>query len=135
MLSKHPATSNRVFDFICQWILPLGFLLLLCALFFLPGRSQHHKLFYGLFSIPALIAVCLRPSALKELIREPIFVALLMFVGWALISVSWAPETENIARPIKTALHTTFLFVGCYLLVRHRSDLLHPLLSARRRSP
>ncbi|MEX0163064.1 O-antigen ligase family protein [Pseudomonas brassicacearum] len=128
MLSKHLATSNRVFDFICQWILPLGFLLLLCALFFLPGRSQHHKLFYGLFSIPALIAVCLRPSALKELIGEPIFVALLMFAGWALISLSWAPETENIARPIKIALHTVFLFVGCYLLVRYRSDLLHPLL-------
>ncbi|WP_025211504.1 bifunctional O-antigen ligase/aminoglycoside phosphotransferase family protein [Pseudomonas brassicacearum] len=128
MLSKHLATPNRVFDFICQWILPLGFVLLLCALFFLPGRSQHHKLFYGLFSIPTLIALCLRPSTLKELIREPIFIAFALFAGWALISVSWAPETESIARQVKVVLHTTFLFAGCYLLVRYRSDLLHPLL-------
>jgi len=128
MRPKHFTKPDRVFDFICQWILPLGFLLLLCALFFLPGRSQHHKLFYGLFSLPALVALCLRPSAVKELIREPIFLALLLFTGWALISVSWAPEAENMGRPIKTVLHTVFLFVGCYLLVRYRGDLLHPLL-------
>lgn len=128
MLSKHFATPQRVFDFICLWILPLGFLLLLCALFFLPGRSQHHKLFYGLFSIPTLIALCLRPGTLKELLREPIFIALLMFAGWALISLSWTPEVESIGRPFKIALHTVLLFAGCYLLVRYRGDLLHPLL-------
>lgn len=128
MLSKHFATPQRVFDFICLWILPLGFLLLLCALFFLPGRSQHHKLFYGLFSIPTLIALCLRPGTLKELVREPIFIALLIFAGWALISLSWTPEIESIGRPFKIALHTVLLFAGCYLLVRYRGDLLHPLL-------
>ncbi|TNF81651.1 polymerase [Pseudomonas sp. ICMP22404] len=128
MLSKHYAPAHRVFDFICLWILPLGFLLLLCALFFVPGRSQHHKLFYGLFSIPALIALCLRPSMLKELAREPIFVALVVFVSWALISLSWGPEIDSIGRPIKTVLHTLLLFAGCHLLVRYRGDLLHPLL-------
>ncbi|MGN8274231.1 O-antigen ligase family protein [Pseudomonas sp. SMN5] len=128
MLSKRYTTPHRVFDFICLWILPLGFLLLLCALFFLPGRSQHHKLFYGLFSIPTLIALCIRPGTLKELVREPIFVALLVFAGWALISLTWTPEIEGIARPFKTALHTTLLFAGCYLLVRYRGDLLHPVL-------
>ncbi|KGU85676.1 polymerase [Pseudomonas mediterranea] len=128
MLSRASVTPNRVFDFICQWILPLGFLLLLCGLFFLPGRSQHHKLFYGLLSIPTLIALCLRPSVLKELIREPIFIAFALFAGWALISVSWAPEVENFSRQVKIVLHTSLLFAGGYLLVRYRSDLLHPLL-------
>lgn len=122
------STSNRVFDFICLWILPAGYLLLLCALFFLPGRSLHHKLFYGLFSIPTLIALCLRPRELKELLREPIFIALLMFVAWALLSLCWSPGDEPIGGMFKPPLHTVLLFAGSYLLVRYRNDILQPLL-------
>jgi len=121
-------TSNRVFDFICLWILPLGYLLLLCALFFLPGRSLLHKLFYGLFSIPTLIALCVRPRVGKELLNEPIFIAALLFVAWALLSLCWGPIEENIGGEFKPPLHTLMLFAGCYLLVRYRSEIIQPLL-------
>jgi O-antigen ligase/tRNA A-37 threonylcarbamoyl transferase component Bud32 len=121
-------TSNRVFDFICLWILPLGFLLLLCALFFLPGRNVLHKLFYGLFSIPTLIALCLRPRAGKELLNEPIFIAALLFVAWALVSLCWGPSEQDIGGEFKPPLHTLMLFAGCYLLVRFRSEIIRPLL-------
>lgn len=128
-LSGFNSSSNRVFDFICLWILPLGYLLLLCALFFLPGRSLHHKLFYGLFSIPSLIALCLRPRELKELLREPVFVALVLFAAWALLSLCWGPaDDESIPAQFKPALHTLLLFAGSYLLVRHRSEIIQPLL-------
>ncbi|NNA57451.1 bifunctional O-antigen ligase/aminoglycoside phosphotransferase family protein [Pseudomonas koreensis] len=122
------STSNRIFDFISLWILPTGYFLLLCALFFLPGRSLHHKLFYGLFSIPTLIALCLRPRELKELLREPIFVAVLLFACWALLSIAWGPAGESFGGMLKPPLHTLLLFAGCYLLVRYRSDILQPLL-------
>lgn len=121
-------TSNRVFDFISLWILPTGYFLLLCALFFLPGRSLHHKLFYGLFSIPTLIALCLRPRELKELLREPVFIAVLLFAAWALLSLAWGPGGEPLGGMFKPPLHTLLLFAGCYLLVRYRSDILQPLL-------
>ncbi|KAA0976942.1 bifunctional O-antigen ligase/aminoglycoside phosphotransferase family protein [Pseudomonas sp. ANT_H12B] len=121
-------TSNRVFDFICLWILPLGYFLLLCALFFLPGRGLHHKLFYGLFSIPALIALCLRPRIAKELLHEPIVIAVLLFVAWTLFSLCWGPGDKHIAGQFKPPLHTLLLFVGCYLLVRYRSEIIQPLL-------
>lgn len=122
------STSNRIFDFISLWILPTGYFLLLCALFLLPGRSLHHKLFYGLFSIPTLIALCLRPRELKELLREPIFVAVLLFACWALLSIAWGPDGESFGGMLKPPLHTLLLFAGCYLLVRYRSDILQPLL-------
>lgn len=122
------STSNRTFDFISLWILPTGYFLLLCALFFLPGRSLHHKLFYGLFSIPTLIALCLRPRELKELLREPIFIAALLFAAWALLSLAWGPGGEPLGGMFKPPLHTLLLFAGCYLLVRYRSDILQPLL-------
>ena len=122
------STSSRIFDFISLWILPTGYFLLLCALFFLPGRSLHHKLFYGLFSIPTLIALCLRPRELKELLREPIFIATLLFAAWALLSLAWGPGGEPLGGMFKPPLHTLLLFAGCYLLVRYRSDILQPLL-------
>ncbi|WP_202369960.1 bifunctional O-antigen ligase/aminoglycoside phosphotransferase family protein [Pseudomonas sp. MWU318] len=122
------STSNRIFDFISLWILPTGYFLLLCALFFLPGRSLHHKLFYGLFSIPTLIALCLRPRELKELLREPVFIAVLLFAAWALLSLAWGPGGEPLGGMFKPPLHTLLLFAGCYLLVRYRSDILQPLL-------
>jgi O-antigen ligase/tRNA A-37 threonylcarbamoyl transferase component Bud32 len=121
-------TSNRIFDFICLWILPVGYFLLICALFFLPGRSVHHKLFYGLFSIPAFVALCLRPRAGAELLREPIIIAVLLFVGWAWLSLFWGPVDEVPAGQLKPALHTFLLFVGCTLMVRYRSELIPPLL-------
>ncbi|VVN10865.1 hypothetical protein PS662_03837 [Pseudomonas fluorescens] len=121
-------TSNRVFDFICLWILPTGYLLLLSALFFLPERNLLHKLYYALFSIPSLIAVCLRPRQFKELVREPIFIALLLFAGWALLSLCWSPGEGSITGKLKPPLHLLMLFAGCYLLVRHRSEIVQPLL-------
>lgn len=128
-LSALNSTSNRVFDFICLWILPLGYLLLLCALFFLPGRSLHHKLFYGLFSIPALIALCLRPREFKVLLHEPVFIALLLFAAWAMLSLCWGPpDDESALSQFKPPLHIMLLFAGCYLLVRYRSEIIQPLL-------
>ena len=109
-------------------MLPLGYFLLLCSLFFLPDRSPFHKLYYGLFSIPALIALCLRPRELKELLREPIFIAMLLFAGWALLSLCWSPGEEGFSGKFKPPLHTLMLFVGCYLLVRYRSEIVQPLL-------
>ncbi|QIH05845.1 MULTISPECIES: bifunctional O-antigen ligase/aminoglycoside phosphotransferase family protein [unclassified Pseudomonas] len=119
--------SNRVFDFICLWILPTGYLLLLCALFFLPERSLLHKLYYGLFSIPTLIALCLRPAKLKSLLREPIFIAVLLFCIWALISLAWSPPVDSLPGEFKPPAHLLMLFAGCSLLVSYRLDVLRPL--------
>lgn len=122
------STPHRIFDFICLWMLPAGYFLLLCSLFFLPDRSLLHKLYYGLFSIPTLMALLMRPRAFKELLREPIFVALLLFAGWALLSLLWSPGDDGFASKLKPPLHLLMLFVGCYLLVRYRSESIQPLL-------
>lgn len=64
-------------------------------------RSLLHKLFYGLFSIPTLIALCLRPRELKELLHEPIVVAFLVFAAWALLSLAWGPSGESLGGFLK----------------------------------
>ncbi|MET1077534.1 MAG: O-antigen ligase family protein [Pseudomonas sp.] len=120
--------SNRAFDLICLWVLPIGYLSLLAALFLLPERSLHQKLFYATFSIPALLALCLRPAEFLKLLKEPIVIGFLLFAGWALLSLAWGGGDEAGWKLSKRPLHTLMLFFGCYLLLRHRSESLQPVL-------
>ncbi|MDB5980804.1 MAG: putative lipopolysaccharide biosynthesis protein [Pseudomonas sp.] len=120
-------SSNKTFDFICLWILPIGYLLLLSAMFFLPGRGIYHKLFYALFSIPTLLAICLRPGELKGLLREPLLVGVLLFLLWAILSLIWSPTTDGRLGLLKPPLHILMLFIGCSLLVRYRNESLQAI--------
>ena len=121
-------SKHRLFDLICLWLLPIGFLLLLTDLYFLPGRSVHHKLFYGLFSIPTLIAIALRPKELKEILREPIILAYLIFASWAMFSLIWSNTDEGFLGEFKPPLHLLMLFIGSSLLIKYRADIVPPLL-------
>jgi len=75
--------SNRVFDFLVLWILPIGLLLLLSSLFFVTNRNVLHRFYYVLFSAPTLLLLCLRPREFMELLREPLAIAFLVFSAWA----------------------------------------------------
>ena len=123
-------SKQRVFDFICLWLLPVGLLLLLSDLYFLPGRSLHHKLYYGLFSIPTLIAIILRPKELKEILRDPIVLGFMLFATWAMASLMWTNGEEDFMGSLKPALHLLMLFWGCALLTRYRSESLQPVFFA-----
>ena len=52
--------SNRVFDFLFLWILPIGLLLLLSSLFFVTNRNVLHRFYYLLFAAPTLLLPPLR---------------------------------------------------------------------------
>ena len=123
-------SKQRVFDFICLWLLPVGLLLLLSDLYFLPGRSLHHKLYYGLFSIPTLSAIILRPRELKEILRDPIVLGFMLFAAWAMASLMWTNGEEDFLGSLKPALHLLMLFWGCTLLTRYRSESLQPVFFA-----
>ncbi|AZF50985.1 Oligosaccharide repeat unit polymerase Wzy [Pseudomonas sp. R4-34-07] len=119
--------SNRVFDFLVLWILPVGLLLLLSALFFVGNRNVLHRVFYILFSVPTLLLLCMRPRELKDLLREPIALAFLAFCAWALTSLLWSPEHSTDTDFFKRPLNTFMLFGGCALLLHYRNELLKPI--------
>ena len=121
-------SKQRVFDFICLWLLPVGLLLLLSDLYFLPGRSLHHKLYYALFSIPTLIALVLRPREFRDILREPLIAGLLLFAAWAMISLIWSNTEDHFLGLLKPPLHLFMLFAGGTLLVKYRSDSLQPVI-------
>lgn len=119
--------GNRFFDLVCLRVLPIGLLLLLSALFFLPERSLHHKLYYGLFSVPTLLALCVRPQELLRMLREPLVLLFLVFSGYAMLTLLWSP-TDAGGELVKRPLHTLMLFLGMGLLLRHRPEALKPIM-------
>jgi O-antigen ligase len=119
--------SDRAFDILCRWILPIGYLLLLGGMFFFPGRSLYSKVIYTLISFPALLALILRPGELRKLLREPLFIAFLLLSVWALISLLWSSFGNSLSGPIKRPLHLLMLFAATSLIVQHRRESLHPI--------
>ncbi|SFP24483.1 bifunctional O-antigen ligase/aminoglycoside phosphotransferase family protein [Pseudomonas sp. NFPP28] len=119
--------SNRVFDFLVLWILPIGLLLLLSSLFFVSNRNVLHRIVYILFSVPTLFMLCMRPRELKELLREPLALAFLVFSAWALTSLLWSPEPTTDTDLFKRPLNTFMLFGGCGLLLHYRNELFKPI--------
>lgn len=119
--------SNRVFDFLVLWILPIGLLLLLSSLFFVTNRNVLHKFYYGFFSAPTLLLLLMRPREIKELLREPLAIAFLVFSAWALISLLWSPAPTADTDLFKRPLHTFMLFAGCGLLLHYRNELFKPI--------
>ncbi|WP_339415617.1 MULTISPECIES: O-antigen ligase family protein [unclassified Pseudomonas] len=124
---RHNYGSNRVFDLLVLWVLPIGLLLLLSSLFLVTNRNVLHRFFYIFFSAPTLLLLCLRPRELKALLREPLVIALLTFCAWALITLLWSPVTSVDSDLFKRPLHTFMLFAGCGLLLHYRNDLFKPI--------
>jgi O-antigen ligase/tRNA A-37 threonylcarbamoyl transferase component Bud32 len=119
--------SNRVFDFLVLWILPIGLLLLLSALFFVTNRNVLHRFFYITFSVPTLFLLCMRPRELRELLREPLAIAFVVFSAWALTSMLWTPESTNDTDLLKRPLNTFMLFGGMGLVLHYRNELFKPI--------
>ncbi len=119
--------SNRVFDFLVLWILPIGLLLLLSSLFFVSNRNVLHRIVYILFSVPTLFMLCMRPRELKALLRDPLALAFLVFSVWALTSLLWSPEPTADTDLFKRPLNTFMLFGGCGLLLHYRNELFKPI--------
>jgi O-antigen ligase len=108
--------TQRTYSLICNWLLPLGFVVLLIGLAILPERGLYHKMFYMLVAAPTLIALALRPHTCKMLLRDPVIIAFLMFSTWALISVSWSDTELSFSKLLKRPLYILMLFAACALI-------------------
>ena len=108
--------TQRTYTFICNWILPLGFVVLLAGLAALPERSLYHKLFYVLIAAPTLLAIMLRPRTCLAFLRDPVIIAFLIFSTWALVSISWSDTERSFGTLLKRPLYICMLFVACALM-------------------
>jgi len=117
--SQPVTTAERAYDTAARYLLPLGVIVLLAGLPLLPDRSIYHKFYYGLICLPALIMAIARPSVLRPLIHEPIFIAFTAFVIWVWASIGWTDASEKWTSLAKWPLYVLLLFVAFVLLQRH----------------
>ena len=122
------SASTRIFDFLCQWILPLGLLILLSGMFYLKSRSTLSSFYLGLFGIPSLLMLCLRPREIKPLLGEPIIVGFLALCIWLCLSLLWSTEQNPDFGMMKLPLQPLMLFAGCAMLLQYRNEALKPLM-------
>ncbi|MDT4844629.1 hypothetical protein FQZ97_785950 [compost metagenome] len=118
------SASARLYEFLGRHWLPLGYLVLLTGLFWVPERSHYSKAFYILLVLPAFIAAIMRPAAPGHLLREPIVQAFLLFSAWVLLSLTWTASTDNPGSLGKRPLYVFMLFLACAVMVMQEDRLL-----------
>lgn len=116
MHTQIDSCTQRTFAFICNWLLPLGFVVLLVGLAALPERSLYHKMFYALIAAPTLLALALRPRSAQAFLRDPVIITFLLFSTWALISFSWSDTEQSFGTLLKRPLYILMLFAACALM-------------------
>lgn len=116
MFIQMDAWPHRTHSFICNRLLPLGYLALLVGLALLPERSLYHKFFYALIAAPALLALAIKPATCKALLREPIVIGFLAFSAWSLISIGWSDTDASTSSLLKRPLYIFMLFAACSLM-------------------
>lgn len=119
-----PSFAERLNNFICQYWLPLGYLVLLTGLFWVYERSQYSKAFYALIAIPALVGACLNPALLRQMLREPLVLAFLALGIWVLISLGWTHSEDSTGSLGKRPLYVAMMFVASALMMRNGPETL-----------
>lgn len=125
-----PAWSRTTLDIICQWMLPIGYFLLLAGLIILPEKGVYHQSYYLLIVLPCLVASILQPSIFKPLFREPILWCFLILMVWTICSLGWTASDESVTSLIKRPLLVFFLFIATILLAVQAPRRLHQSLLA-----
>lgn len=114
--------------FIVNYWLPVGYLVLLTGLFWLPERSLYSKTFYSLFALPALLLLLIRPNRIRELVQVPTVISLLALCTWLLISLLWTDSDDSASSLAKRPLYVLLFFVGCAAMASARTELIQRLL-------
>lgn len=102
------AIRQRTADFFQRYLIPLGWLIILSSMFIAGDRGRVHQLFYVFLALPTFILLILRPRLLKPLTCNPLFVAIMLFCAYMMLTVAWS-STEDTAlslmrRPLYVGL-------------------------------
>lgn len=104
-------------EYICQYVLPAGLILLLTGMFWIGDRSDYHRLFYATVALPTFLALLIRPARILQGAHNSIFIAFLVFSGYMLLSVSWSGTDKSFGTLFKRPFYIALLFYCVALLV------------------
>ncbi|WP_213876510.1 O-antigen ligase family protein [Pseudomonas sp. dw_358] len=101
-------TRHRLSEFFQDYLIPLGWVVILISMFIAGDRGRVHQLFYIFLALPTVILLTLRPRLLKPLVCNPLFAAIALFCAYTILTVAWS-STDDTAlslarRPLYVAL-------------------------------
>jgi O-antigen ligase len=110
---SNPSLAALVSDGIIQYLLPVGFFVLLTGLFWLGDKSFYHKLYYLLVSAPTLAVFLLRQTGtLKKLLRNPIIFTFILFGTYTILTLFWSDTDQAISSLVRRPLNLFLLFLA-----------------------
>ncbi len=98
LLSSPPdfrALSQRIFDWLIRYAVPLGWLCLLTGMFWIGDRPRYHKLYYATLLFPTALALALAPYRWRRLLSCPLVIAFIVFAAYTMVSVLWSGSGES----------------------------------------
>lgn len=121
----HAPSSKRLL--ISNWmsrnVLPIGWIALLTGMFWIWDRALYHKLYYASLALPCFLILILTPSALKQLLRNPLILTFILFAAYTLFSIAWSDTDNRISSVSKRPLYVLLLLFSAALIAlraRHR---------------
>ncbi|WP_277373674.1 O-antigen ligase family protein [Pseudomonas sp. AA-38] len=109
---------EKLYESYARYWLPVAFLLFLTGMFWVGDRSLYHKLYYASLAFPALIVLVASPSRFVFLRQEPLFLLVLSFSAYVILSLAWAAGEIDFSK-IKHPLYIVMLILAVAALAEH----------------
>lgn len=107
---------HRIAEFFQQYLLPLGWLVIMTSMFIAGDRGRVHQLFYIFLALPTLILIILRPGLLKPLVYNPLFAAIAVFCAYTILTVAWSDTEDTMLSLARRPLYVAMLLFSAGII-------------------
>jgi len=116
-----PRTPNQ---WLAEVILPLGLFLVLTGMLWTGDRKLYSQLFYVLVAFPICLLAILDRRLLRDALRIPTCLALIAFVGYVALSISWSGSEDDATSLIKRPFYILCLCLAFCTVARVNPKML-----------
>lgn len=108
--------AKRFGSLISNYLLPVGWFIVLTGMFWAWDRTVYHKLFYIFLAAPTLVMLVKNREILRPLVFNPLFLAFLAFSAYTLLSIAWSDTENSTSSLLKRPLYIAMLLLSAGMI-------------------
>ncbi|HDS1747994.1 O-antigen ligase family protein [Pseudomonas sp. M2] len=108
--------AKRFGSLISNYLLPVGWFIVLTGMFWAWDRTVYHKLFYIFLAVPTLVMLVKNREILRPLVFNPLFLAFLAFSAYTLLSIAWSDTDNSTSSLLKRPLYIAMLLLSAGMI-------------------
>lgn len=116
---------HRTSDFIQQYLIPLGWFVILASMFIAGDRGRVHQLFYVFLALPTASLLVLRPALLKPLVRNQLFASIAIFSAYTIVTVAWSTTEDTALSLLRRPLYVALLMFAAGMIGMQSTERLN----------